>query len=437
MTGAASGRPGRGAGRRERGLGTEAAEPLGCALGVAAALTAWLLAVPLPAAVLIGAVTWAVRAAAARRRPGLDPGGEGRADPPVAGGNPRVLAGAPARTRGFPPWPALGEEPSPVTATGRSALDRCLAVALAAGGTARRRVERVVDRTATRLTHARHDRDRHARHDRDRGGSPVAGDPPPPPGIAAEMLEPATLLLGLAAVAAAVLAGVPTAVAACTGAATVCVRAAAGALGRRAGPPGQRPASPIDPGSIEAQWLDRARGAAATFSEVVLSATSGPLAEQAPTMRLRIAQTVSVLEGLAARSSAARRVLERTDVQALAAEADRLRAEHAWTSGTVAALLGRSLAAVEARGDAHRQLQAARAGILARVEMGIVHLERLAAGATRLALASAPGPPPSAELDELLESLAALRPGLLEADAPAVDDPAWRAWASGAAASAG
>jgi hypothetical protein len=403
---------------------------------VAAALVAWLLAVPAAAAALIGLATWAVRAAAAvRDRPGRDrpvigtaanPGGSGigaTAGPTNAAGGHALKAGDQGGSRR-----GAGTGTGGSGAGWRAALDRCLASVLARVQVARGRVEQVVDYPVARLTPGRHDRGRiHLR------GGRTAEDPSPPGGIVDEVREPATAALGLAAAGGAALAGLPAVVAACIGAATVLIRAALGALEQRADPPGQRPASPIDQGSIEAQWLDRARRATATFADVALGVTFAPLAEQTAMMRLQITETIGVLEGLAVRSSAARRVLERTDVQALATEAERLRAEHAWASGTVATLLGHSLAVVEARMDLHRQLQSARAGILARLELGVAQLEHLAARMTKLALGSALGSAPApAELDEMVDHLAALRPGLL-----AAADDARRAHEPGAAAAAG
>ncbi|HEV8648923.1 MAG TPA: hypothetical protein VG276_05835 [Actinomycetes bacterium] len=461
-------RAGRGGRRPWSRLGREASEPLGLSLGAAAALAAWLLAVPAGVAVLIGFATWVVRTAvAALGRRGGPSGAPDRTLPPglpapvptARAGDARVPTAGAGDARVPTPVPTAGAGDARVRTAGagdarvdgadrapaagwtgggwplgravvvwRSALDRCLAAGRAVGGQVRRCVERVVDRPVARLTPGRHDRNRV----RLRSQS-AAEDPSPPAGIVDQVLEPVTLALGLAASGGAVLAGLPAVVAACIGAATVFIRAAVGALEQRATAPEQPPTSPIDLGSIEAQWLDRARRAAATFSDVALSVTSEPLAGQAAMMRLQITETLGVLEGLAVHSSAARRVLERTDVQALGAEAERLRAEHAWASGTVATLLGHSLATVEARMDLHGQLQTVRAGLLARLEIGIVHLEHLASRMTKLAVGSVLGPAPApAELDELFARLAAVRPGLL---APA--DDARRAWDPGATAAAG
>jgi hypothetical protein len=177
-------------------------------------------------------------------------------------------------------------------------------------------------------------------------------------------------------------------------------------------------ASPIEPGSVEADWVGRARRAAATFGEIALGLTQDPLADRAVMLRLEVTETVGILERLAVRSSVAGRVLERTDVDALGAEAGLLRAERDLAGGTTAALVGRSLAATQARIDLHRQLQAARDGVLARLEMGVVHLERTTERMTTIAVASVLAAElPVAQLAELHESLAAVRPGLL-ADEP-------------------
>jgi len=397
--------PGRGRRRPGSRLAEEASEPLGLSLGTATALAAWLLAVPAGAAVVIGLATWGIRTAAA------------------------VLGRQGGLTGGLPPRiPVAG---MPVVVAWRSALDRCLSAVRAAGGQVWGWGERMVDRPVALVTPGRH----HSSRARLRART-AAEDSSPPPGIVDEVLDPLTLGLGLAASGAALLAGLPGVAAACVGAAAVLLRAAVGAL-ERAGPPGQRPAlgpaSPIDPGSIEAQWLERARWAAAAFSDAALGVTSEPFAEQAAAMRLQITQTLGVLEVLAVRSSAARRALDRTDVQALGAEAERLRAERAWASGTVAQLLGHSLAAVEARMDLQGQLQSVRAGILARLEMSTVHLEHLAGRMTKPALSSAVGPALApGELDELFDRLAAVRSGLL-----APTDDGWRAWEPGATAAAG
>ena len=401
--------PGRGRRRPGSRLAEEASEPLGLSLGTATALAAWLLAVPAGAAVVIGLATWGIRTAAA-----------------VLGRQGDLTGGLPPRI------PVAG---MPVVVAWRSALDRCLSAVRAAGGQVWGWGERMVDRPVALVTPGRH----HSSRARLRART-AAEDSSPPPGIVDEVLDPLTLGLGLAASGAALLAGLPGAAAACVGAATVLLRAAVGALGR-AGPPGQRPAlapaSPIDPGSIEAQWLERARWAAAAFSDAALSMTSEPFAGQAAAMRLamrlQITETLGVLEGLAVRSSAARRALDRTDVQALGAEAERLQAERAWASGTVAQLLGHSLAAVEARMDLQGQLQSVRAGILARLEMSTVHLEHLAGRMAKLALSSAVGPALApGEVDELFDRLAAVRSGVL-----APTDDGWRAWEPGATAAAG
>jgi hypothetical protein len=175
---------------------------------------------------------------------------------------------------------------------------------------------------------------------------------------------------------------------------------------------------PMEPDSVEADWIGRARRAAATFGEIALGLTQEPLADRAVLLRLEMTETVGILERLAVRSSVAGRVLERTDVRALGVEADLLRAEQALASGTTAALVGRSLAATEARVDLHHQLRSTRDGVLARLEMGIVHLERITERMTTIAVASVLAPKlPVAELAELHESLVAVRPGLL-ADEP-------------------
>jgi hypothetical protein len=180
--------------------------------------------------------------------------------------------------------------------------------------------------------------------------------------------------------------------------------------GRATGPP----ASPVEPGSVEVDWIGRARGAAATLGEITLGLTQEPLADRAVLLRFEMGETVGILERLAVRSSVAARVLDRTDVHALGAEAELLRAERDLAGGATAALVGRSLAATEARVDLHHQLQAARDGVLARLELGVVHLERITERVTTVAVASVLAAElPVAELAELHESLAAVRPGLL------------------------
>jgi hypothetical protein len=272
----------------------------------------------------------------------------------------------------------------------------------------RQRVDRVLERPISRLNPARHGRDR------ERLRPQLVGEDQAAPSVAREALEPVTLLLGVAAAAAAILAGLAPALGVAIGAVTVLVRAAVGAAEQRPEPAPRRPVSPIDPGSVEAEWIDRARRAVATFGEVTVGLTQEPFADRAALLRLKVTETVGVLERLAVRASAARRVLERTDTQALANEAARLRAEQAWADGTTAALISRALAATEARLDLHHQLQATRDGIMARLEMGIVHLERVTERMTRLAVATVLAPePPVAELAELHDSVVAIRPGLL------------------------
>jgi hypothetical protein len=178
------------------------------------------------------------------------------------------------------------------------------------------------------------------------------------------------------------------------------------------------PPSPVVPGSVEADWLGRARRAAATFGEIALGLSQEPLADRAVLLRFEMTETVGILERLAVRSSVAARVLGRSDVHALGAEAALLRAEQDLAGGTTAALVGRSLAATEARIDLHHQLRSTRDGVLARLELGVVHLERITERMTTIAVASVLAAElPVAELAELHESLAAIRPGLL-ADEP-------------------
>jgi hypothetical protein len=256
-----------------------------------------------------------------------------------------------------------------------------------------------------------------------------------------ELAEPWGLLIGATAAGAAWAVHLPLAAAAGIGVAVYVTKAAtsawerrrrgiAGRVGRRQLGPGGAPALAVDPRSTEGWWLERARKARESFSELARGMAPGPLAERVAMMEPQVDDTIGTLARLAAQATAAGRALARIDGGGLDQEEARLRASRAAAGGDVAAELDRSLASIQAQREVRRRLDAARTGVLARLESGTLGLESLVARVVELSAIAASGPAAisggTATVDQLGDELEGIRQGLAETEA--VSRQALSAW---------
>jgi len=251
-----------------------------------------------------------------------------------------------------------------------------------------------------------------------------------------ELAEPWGLLIGATAAGAAWAVHLPLAAAAGIGAAVYVTKAATsawerrrrlalgGRLGRRqlggAGAAGTGVLA-VDPRSTEGWWLERARKARESFMELAHAMTAGPLAERVTMMEAQVDDTVGTLARLAGQATAAGRALARIDGGGLDQEEARLRASRAGVSGDVATELDRSLASIKAQREVRQRLDAARTGVLARLESGTLGLESLVARVVELSAMAASGPAATtggtASVDQLGDELEGIRQGLAETEA--------------------
>jgi len=249
-----------------------------------------------------------------------------------------------------------------------------------------------------------------------------------------ELAEPWGLLIGATAAGAAWAVHLPVAAAAGIGVAVYVTKAATSAWERRrrlsvGGRPGRRQLAgtagtgvlAVDPRSTEGWWLERARKARESFTELAGAMSAGPLAERVAMMEGQVDDTAGTLARLAGQATAAGRALARIDGGGLDQEEARLRASRAGASGDVAAELDRSLASIQAQREVRQRLDAARTGVLARLESGTLGLESLVARVVELSAMAASGTAATsggtATVDQLGDELEGIRQGLAETEA--------------------
>jgi hypothetical protein len=234
-----------------------------------------------------------------------------------------------------------------------------------------------------------------------------------------ELTEPWGLLLGATSAGVAWAIGLPVTAAGAVGTLVWVTKAVTSAWGRQRRPDRRqrKGALPVDAHTAEGVWLQRAKRAAAGFSELVGSRSTGPLAERVAMMQPEVAETVQALHRLAGQATAAGRALVRIDDAALDAEAERLHATRATASGDMAAELDRSLAAIRAHREVHDRLVAARNAILTRLQSGTLGLESLVARVIELSAIAVSGPTGElAAVDQLGDELEGIRQGLAETE---------------------
>ncbi len=239
-----------------------------------------------------------------------------------------------------------------------------------------------------------------------------------------ELAEPWGLLLGATAGGAAWALHLPETaiVAPLVGVAVWLTKAAVSALEHRHAAPaapavaGGRPL-PVDARAAEGRWLARAKRAADSFGDLAGGMTAGPLAERVALMRPQVDDTMATLARLAGQATAAGRALERIDPQTLDAEERRLAAQRAAATGEIAAELDRSLASIEVQRQIHDRLQAARTGVLVRLESGTLGLESLVARVVELSAMATGGPTgETGAIEALTDELEGIRQGLAETE---------------------
>jgi hypothetical protein len=234
-----------------------------------------------------------------------------------------------------------------------------------------------------------------------------------------ELGNPWGLLLGATAGGVAWATGLPALAGAAIGGAVWLTRAVAARLERRGEaarelPPRRLPVEPLAP---EGRWLERARRAAASFSQLGEGMGGGALRERVALMAPKVRDTVEALERLAGQATAVGQAIARLDGRFLAAEAERLRADRARASGEVASELDRSLASVRAQREVLGRLATARDNVLARLESGTLGLESLVARLVELEAMAAAGPAGDlGAVDQLSDELEGIRQGVAETE---------------------
>ena len=181
-----------------------------------------------------------------------------------------------------------------------------------------------------------------------------------------------------------------------------------------------RPPAPvsIDPSSSEGALLERGRAAAAAFADISLGLPTGLLGSRADDMRRQSLLASETLSGLAGRAVTVTRLLERLSGSSLRDERDAIRRRLARAEGRRRDELTQSLAALETRSDARRNLASTRTALLSRMETVTYGLEGLVARLAELVALAEAGALAAGDdrIDRLTLELEGLRHGMVEAE---------------------
>jgi hypothetical protein len=232
-----------------------------------------------------------------------------------------------------------------------------------------------------------------------------------------ELAEPWGLLLGATSAGVAWAVQLPVVAALGVGVAVLAARAGVALVTREKEPPA-REARVLDvtPGSAEAGWLQRAEHAADGFVSLSDSLGSGPLADRVADMEPVVRETLSTLQRLAGRASATGKALSRVDLEAVAREQRRLKAELRSAHEDVRGDLESALNAVQAQADVHTRLSGARDKLLAQLQSGALGLDSLVARVAELTAATTDFAVDTGAVRELSDQLEGIRQGVLETE---------------------
>jgi hypothetical protein len=232
-----------------------------------------------------------------------------------------------------------------------------------------------------------------------------------------ELLDRWSLLLAALSAGLAWAVQVPLLAALAIGLAVLLVRAiVAGANRKDLG----RPAAglpEVEPGSKEAEWLDRAEKAAESFESISDSLSAGPLAERVGEMKSSVHETVETLHRLAGRATTTGKALSRINKRALLEEKLSLRKALKTASPDVHADIEKSIEAVQAQEDVRTRLVTARGKMIARLQSGTLGLESLVARVAELSTTAGIEPLRGTEsIDVLSEELESIRYGVTKTE---------------------
>jgi hypothetical protein len=227
--------------------------------------------------------------------------------------------------------------------------------------------------------------------------------------------EPFGLLLSGAAATATLILGMPVPAAIVVGISVLAVKATAGlAIDRMA----NRPRIALGPAEVD--WMQRADRAVAAFRQLAWSSRSEPIGQRCMVIGEQAHATLQLLRRVAGQSSTVGRMLQGIDATRLKEEESRLSTElRSAELDSARREIELSLSLVREQVAARRRLEQGRAGLVARLQSGVLALEGLV---TRLAEVVALGQTAGGldgagdRVAELADELEGLRAGLSELD---------------------
>ena len=227
--------------------------------------------------------------------------------------------------------------------------------------------------------------------------------------------EPFGLLLSGAAAAASLLLGLPVPMAILVGISVLVVKLTAGlTITQLASGPS------VALGSAEVDWMQRADSAVTAFRQLARSSRSEPIGQRCMVIGEQARATLHLLRRVAGQASTVDRMLQGIDAARLKAEESRLSTElRSADLNPARREIELSLSLVREQVAARRRLEQGRAGLVARLQSGVLALEGLV---TRLAEVVALGQTAGGmdgagdRVAELADELEGLRAGLSELD---------------------
>ncbi len=226
------------------------------------------------------------------------------------------------------------------------------------------------------------------------------------------------LLIGAGVGVAAWVFGIPLVICILAALAVVGVNATTGALRReRAAAPAPLPAPPVA-GSPEARLLERGNAAAAAFGEIAASLPAEVLAERSTDVRRQARLALAMLTDLGRQSATVANLLERLGAGGFREERELIRRRLAKADSRQRIDLGQSLAALETRAEARRNLLDAQSRLRLRMETVTYGMEGLVARLAELAALADSGSltVDADRIDQLTLELEGLRQGLIQTD---------------------
>jgi len=210
---------------------------------------------------------------------------------------------------------------------------------------------------------------------------------------------------------------VPLFAALAIGVAVLLARAAIAGASRKDRNPPAADLPEVEPGSKEAEWLNRAKKAAESFESISASLSDGPLARRVDEMETAIHETVETLHRLAGRATTVGKAMSRIDKRSLLEEKLKLRKALKTAGPDVRADIEKSIEAVQAQEDVRTRLVTARGKMIARLQSGALGLDSLVARVAELSTTAGIEPLRGTEsIGELSEELESIRFGVAKTE---------------------